>query len=147
MTMKKVTKIVAFFFTMICCCVLASVITTNLVNKKNSNTVYVPTDNAPYTMLSQASMPTAGRMQPVDLTEAAEKTVHGVVHIKSTVKGRTQTVQEMPDIFDYFFGARPRQRQYQSQPQVGYGSGVILTSDGYIVTNNHVVASSSESTR
>ena len=144
MTMKKVTKIVAFFFTMICCCVLASVITTNLVNKKNSNTVYVPTDNAPYTMLSQASMPTAGRMQPVDLTEAAEKTVHGVVHIKSTVKGRTQTVQEMPDIFDYFFGARPRQRQYQSQPQVGYGSGVILTSDGYIVTNNHVIENADE---
>ena len=144
MTMKKVTKIVAFFFTMICCCVLASVITTNLVNKKNSNTVYVPTDNAPYTMLSQASMPTAGRMQPVDLTEAAEKTVHGVVHIKSTVKGRTQTVQEMPDIFDYFFGARPRQRQYQSQPQVGYGSGVILTSDGYIVTNNHVIEDADE---
>ena len=142
--MKKVTKIAAFFFTMICCCVLASVITTNLVNRKNSNTVYVPADNVPYTILSQASMPSAGRMQPVDLTEAAEKTVHGVVHIKSTVKGRTQTVQDMPDIFDYFFGTRPRQRQYQSQPQVGYGSGVILTSDGYIVTNNHVIENADE---
>ncbi|MBO4724362.1 MAG: trypsin-like peptidase domain-containing protein, partial [Bacteroidaceae bacterium] len=116
--------------------------TTNLVNKKN--TVYVPADNAPYTTLSQASMPTAGKMQPVDLTEAAEKTVHGVVHIKSTVKSRTQTYQEIPDIFDYMFGARPRQRQYQTQPQVGYGSGVILTSDGYIVTNNHVIEKADE---
>ena len=141
--MKKATNIVAFSLTLICCCVLASVITTNLVNKKN--TVYVPSDNAPYTTLSQASMPTAGKMQPVDLTEAAEKTVHGVVHIKSTVRSRTQTYQEIPDIFDYMFGARPRQRQYQTQPQVGYGSGVILTSDGYIVTNNHVIEKADES--
>ncbi|MBO7437732.1 MAG: trypsin-like peptidase domain-containing protein [Bacteroidaceae bacterium] len=140
--MKKATNIVAFSLTLICCCVLASVITTNLVNKKN--TVYVPSDNAPYTTLSQASMPTAGKMQPVDLTEAAEKTVHGVVHIKSTVRSRTQTYQEIPDIFDYMFGARPRQRQYQTQPQVGYGSGVILTSDGYIVTNNHVIEKADE---
>lgn len=140
--MKKATNIVAFSLTLICCCVLASVITTNLVNKKN--TVYVPADNAPYTTLSQASMPTAGKMQPVDLTEAAEKTVHGVVHIKATVKSRTQTYQEIPDIFDYMFGARPRQRQYQTQPQVGYGSGVILTKDGYIVTNNHVIEKADE---
>lgn len=140
--MKKATNIVAFSLTLICCCVLASVITTNLVNKKN--TVYVPSDNAPYTTFSQASMPTAGKMQPVDLTEAAEKTVHGVVHIKSTVRSRTQTYQEIPDIFDYMFGARPRQRQYQTQPQVGYGSGVILTSDGYIVTNNHVIEKADE---
>lgn len=140
--MKKATNIVAFSLTLICCCVLASVITTNLVNKKN--TIYVPADNAPYTTLSQASMPTAGKMQPVDLTEAAEKTVHGVVHIKATVKSRTQTYQEIPDIFDYMFGARPRQRQYQTQPQVGYGSGVILTKDGYIVTNNHVIEKADE---
>ena len=89
-------------------------------------------------------MPTAGKMHPVDLTEAAEKTVHGVVHIKATVKSRTQTYQEIPDIFDYMFGARPRQRQYQTQPQVGYGSGVILTKDGYIVTNNHVIEKADE---
>ena len=142
--MKKAIKIVLFSLTLICCCVLASVVTANLVSKKNSNIVYVPSDNAPYTTLHQASMPVAGKMQPVDLTEAAEKTVHGVVHIKSTVKGRTQIVQEMPDIFDYFFGTRPRQRQYQSQPQVGYGSGVILTKDGYIVTNNHVIDNADE---
>jgi Do/DeqQ family serine protease len=42
------------------------------------------------------------------------------------------------------FGARPRQRQYQTQPQVGYGSGVILTKDGYIVTNNHVIEKADE---
>ena len=78
------------------------------------------------------------------VNKAAEKTVHGVVHIKATVKSRTQTYQEIPDIFDYMFGARPRQRQYQTQPQVGYGSGVILTKDGYIVTNNHVIEKADE---
>ena len=142
--MKKATKIVAYSIVLICCCVGASVITTNLVNKKNNKVVYVSEQGAPYTTLSQASMPSAGKLQPVDLTDAAEKTVHGVVHIKSTVKSRTQTYQEIPDIFDYMFGARPRQRQYRTEPQVGYGSGVILTKDGYIVTNNHVIEKADE---
>jgi len=142
--MKKATKIVAYSIVLVCCCVGASVITTKLVNKKNNKVVYVSEQGAPYTTLSQAYMPSGGRNQPVDLTDAAEKTVHGVVHIKSTVKSRTQTYQEMPDIFDYMFGARPRQRQYRTEPQIGYGSGVILTKDGYIVTNNHVIEKADE---
>lgn len=142
--MKKAIRIITSFIVLVCCCVGASVITTNIVNKRNGNVVYVSQEGAPYTTLSQAYMPSAAKMQPVDLTDAAEKTVHGVVHIKSTVKSRTQTYQEIPDIFDYMFGARPRQRQYQTQPQVGYGSGVILTSDGYIVTNNHVIEKADE---
>ena len=143
--MKKATKIVAYSIVLICCCVGASVITTNLLNKRNSKVVYVSEQGAPFTTLSQAYMPAAGKMQPVDLTEAAEKTVHGVVHIKSTVKSRTQTYQEIPDFIEQFmFGARPRQRQYNTQPQVGYGSGVILTKDGYIVTNNHVIDKADE---
>ena len=143
--MKKAIRIITLFTVLVCCCIGASVITTNLVNKKNSKVVYVSENGAPYTTLSQAYMPAAGKMQPVDLTEAAEKTVHGVVHIKSTVKSRTQTYQEIPDLIEQFmFGARPRQRQYQTQPQVGYGSGVILTSDGYIVTNNHVIEKADE---
>ena len=140
--MKKAIKFATFSLALICCCVLASVITTNLVNKKNSQIIYVPSNNAPYTTLSQAAL--SSKAQPVDLTDAAEKTVHGVVHIKSTVKSRTQTYQEMPDIFEDMFGARPRQRQYRTEPQVGYGSGVILTKDGYIVTNNHVIEKADE---
>ena len=41
-------------------------------------------------------------VQPVDLTQAADVSVHAVVHIKATQRSRTQTVQEMPDIFDFF---------------------------------------------
>lgn len=89
----------------------------------------------------------AGNAQPVDLTQAAEISVHAVVHIRSTQLGKTETVQTMPDIFDFFFGdPRGQQRQIQTQPRVGFGSGVIISKDGYIVTNNHVVEGADEIT-
>lgn len=85
--------------------------------------------------------------QPVDLTQAAENSVHAVVHIRAKQLARTQTVQSMPDIFDFFFGdGRGQQRQVQTQPRVGFGSGVIISKDGYIVTNNHVVEGADEIT-
>ena len=90
---------------------------------------------------------TAANAQPVDLTQAAESSVHAVVHIRSTQLGRTQTVRTMPDIFDFFFGdPRGQERQIQTQPRVGYGSGVIISKDGYIVTNNHVIEDADEIT-
>ncbi|MCD8092259.1 MAG: trypsin-like peptidase domain-containing protein [Bacteroides sp.] len=85
--------------------------------------------------------------QPVDLTQAAENSVHAVVHIRAKQLGKTQTVQTMPDFFDFFFGdGRGQQRQIQTQPRVGFGSGVIISKDGYIVTNNHVVEGADEIT-
>ena len=83
--------------------------------------------------------------QPVDLTGAAENSLHAVVHIKSTQLGKTQTVQQMPDLFDFFFGdGMGRQQQVRTQPRVGFGSGVIISEDGYIVTNNHVIDGADE---
>ena len=79
--------------------------------------------------------------QPVDLTQAAENSLHAVVHIRSTQEAKTRTVQQAPDIFDFFFGdGRGQQRQVQTQPRVGFGSGVIISKDGYIVTNDHIYA-------
>ncbi len=85
--------------------------------------------------------------QPVDLTVAAENAVHAVVHIKSTELSKTKTVEAAPDIFDFFFGdgqSRGRRQQVQTQPRVGFGSGVIISKDGYIVTNNHVIDGADE---
>lgn len=95
------------------------------------------------------AMPTAlfndNKSQPVDLTGAAENSLHAVVHIKSTQLGKTQTVTQMPDLFDFFFGdGMGRQQQIRTQPRVGFGSGVIISKDGYIVTNNHVIEGADE---
>jgi len=75
-----------------------------------------------------------------DFTFAAEQTVHAVVHIKSVAKSSVRGQRSM-DPWDFFFGGGP---QYRSQPRVGFGSGVIISSDGYIVTNNHVIEGADE---
>ena len=75
----------------------------------------------------------------LDFTVAAERAMPAVVHIKSTTVGSSrQPSAGLPDFFRDFFGEQGRP-QGQPRPQVGSGSGVILTNDGYIVTNNHVI--------
>ncbi|MFV5702840.1 S1C family serine protease [Flavobacterium sp. XS2P12] len=71
----------------------------------------------------------------VDFTEAAEKTIHTVVHVKN-VSRKTVT----NPMLEYFYGYGGQQQQ----EQVGTGSGVIISEDGYIVTNNHVIKDASE---
>ncbi|PIE99652.1 MAG: serine protease [Polaribacter sp.] len=66
---------------------------------------------------------------PNDFTEASEKTIHCVVHVKNTA------ITEVQNPYDFFFG----NGGVQKQRKVGMGSGVIISSDGYIVTNNHVI--------
>ena len=65
-----------------------------------------------------------------DFTVAAEKTIHAVVHVKNT------TIRTQVNRRDLFFGLGNRERKYE---QVGTGSGVIISADGYVVTNNHVI--------
>jgi Do/DeqQ family serine protease len=81
--------------------------------------------------------------QPVDLTMAAENSVNAVVHIKSTQESKKQTVTVRDPFYEFFgdmFGNRGgQQRQIQTPEKVGFGSGVIISKDGYIVTNNHVI--------
>ena len=80
-----------------------------------------------------------------DLTAAAEKSIHAVVHIKSTEKGKTRIIQHAPNIYDFIFGdGTGRKQRVRTQPKVGFGSGVILSKDGYIVTNNHVISGADE---
>ena len=112
--------------------------------------------NTPAPSPAVTSMP-AG--QPVDLTYAAEKSLPSVVYIKNTQNSKVQTVEYsdpfedfFSDPFGGFFGrgqgnnGGKRQRQVQTPKRAAAGSGVIISADGYIVTNNHVVDGADELT-
>ncbi|MBA6156589.1 trypsin-like peptidase domain-containing protein [Tenacibaculum sp. S7007] len=71
---------------------------------------------------------------PTDFTEAAEKTVNAVVHVKNTA------IKTQQNPYAQFFGSNGT-RKFE---QVGTGSGVIISPDGYIVTNNHVIEGANE---
>ena len=88
--------------------------------------------------------------QPVDLTYAAEKAVNSVVYIKVTVNSRTESVEyydPFEDFFGDFFGrgnGGSRRREMQTPKRQASGSGVIISEDGYIITNAHVISGASQ---
>lgn len=71
----------------------------------------------------------------IDFTTAADKAIHTVVHVKNV--SRRSVTNPMLEFFYGYSGS-------QQQEQVGTGSGVIISEDGYIVTNNHVIKDASE---
>jgi serine protease Do len=71
----------------------------------------------------------------IDFTTAADKAIHTVVHVKNVSR---RTVSN--PMLEFFYGYSGSQQQ----EQVGTGSGVIISEDGYIVTNNHVIKDASE---
>ena len=95
--------------------------------------------------------------QPVDLTYAAEKALPSVVHIKYVQNSKVKTIDVQSDPFsDFFFdpfggffgrgNGGSQKRQVQTPRKTATGSGVIISADGYIVTNNHVVDGADELT-
>lgn len=105
-------------------------------------TFSVLTTNATNALSTSAAM--------VDLTTAAESTVNSVVYIKVTIAGKIVKLpytSPFDDFFSDFFGSggwQNRKQQVETPKRQAAGSGVIISSDGYIVTNNHVVEDADE---
>lgn len=111
----------------------------------------IPSQTAVYTLNEN------GNPIPLDFNEPAAKVLDGVVHIKSThlyggnnhIQGYSNIPAPFRDFFEDGFSPfiQPRHQQPEGQQRadlppskIGTGSGVIISEDGYIVTNNHVIA-------
>ena len=105
-------------------------------------TTYTGSDAPNYGFQNAALTPRTVGSAP-DLVPAAESSVKAVVHIK-VQQAQQQEQRQMLDPFEFFFGGDPRSQARQAR--IAFGSGVIISQDGYIMTNNHVVAGSEEIT-
>jgi Do/DeqQ family serine protease len=135
-------KKVIFTFLIAVIGAITGVLIFSKVVKPNTRIIEVPVNTEiPARYVSMSSLEQVGGA--TDLTFAAEISVHAVVHVK--VKGRVtyDPYRSGNPILDFFFGPGNNFRP-EPQPVMGFGSGVIITKDGYIVTNNHVVQNADE---
>lgn len=77
----------------------------------------------------------------MDFTQASEESIQSVVHVKTKV---VRSVVQRDPFLEFFYGPGSGSGREQKQYGLGSGSGVIVSKDGYIVTNNHVIANASE---
>lgn len=125
------------FSTLFLISLLSGAVTLGAYKLLFENGRYFSTDKNPIvTTASDSSEKRVGlSTENVDFTEAAEKTIHTVVHVKNVSRKMISD-----PILEFFYGYKGG----QIQEQIGTGSGVIISQDGYIVTNNHVIKGASE---
>ncbi len=88
------------------------------------------------------SFAAASRAIQTDFTVAAALSIDAVVNVKTKMPSKQMSYSRDP-FFDYFFG-QPQLQPREQPMQEAVGSGVIISNDGYIVTNNHVIDHSAE---
>jgi len=88
--------------------------------------------------VQRVNYPLTSPESSINFVDAARASINGVVHVKTKTMRRSQ--QQYIHPFHHFFN----QGQPQMQPQMGSGSGVIISADGYIMTNNHVINNADE---
>ena len=127
--MKKIISIV-------CVSILSSALTIYVLNDNNLTSKETNTSKSNFEFkTANYNVSNTSNTLPLnnDFVSAAEKTIDAVVHVKNTTNySGPVTIQ------DLFFNRRP------PQSQVGTGSGVIISPDGYIITNNHVIDRASD---
>ena len=133
-SIKKIAKTLAIAFA-------GAIIAIFVYSKINQKQQEVLQGSSPV-QLTTFNTPQSPQVQLPDLTQAAEKSVHAVVHITTKVKAQPYGGNENP-LFDFFFGPKgynqPRGNNQEQEYNMGSGSGVIINPEGYIVTNNHVI--------
>ncbi|MDR0659216.1 MAG: Do family serine endopeptidase [Prevotellaceae bacterium] len=155
--MKKKTLLIGLgaFVALIAVGVSSAYFTAWVLEKDKAQVQYVTPINQPQVKLTNLSSDGS----PIDFTYAAEQTVNAVVHVKTYTNQSTYyggSRNQGPSLWDFFFGDpyefdrrynEPSQRSQKETPDLiprGTGSGVIISADGYVVTNNHVIEKAAE---